>query len=53
MPLIRKLIKLRTSRAVCLPKDWLDDLEFKHGVKIDFVELEVNGKLQISPHFTK
>jgi len=49
MPLIRKLINLRTTKAVCLPKDWLDFLEKQHGVEVKEVGIEVDNVLTIIP----
>jgi len=53
VPLIRKLTRLRTSRAVCLPKDWLEYIERKEGVEIKEVAIEVDEKLQIFPIIPK
>ena len=45
----KKIISVgKTSRGIILPKIWLDYLEKKHG-NINFVALEVNGKLIIRP----
>ena len=49
MPLIRKLIDLRTTKAVCLPKSWIDYIEREQGKKITEVAVEVDGVLTISP----
>ena len=50
MPLIRKLQKLGTSsKAVILPKGWLDYIEEETGSPVDSVAIEVNGDLKISP----
>ena len=51
MPLVRKLIDLKTSKAITLPKSWLDNLESKTGKKIIAIALEVNGKISLSPVF--
>ena len=48
MPITRKLIPLGNSKAITVPKSWLDFLESKH-CKIDAVSMEVNGKLTIRP----
>ena len=53
MPLIRKLIDLRTSRAICLPKSWLENAEEEYGRKIVAVALEVNGEIKLQPVFEK
>jgi len=39
MPIIRKLLNVGDSRAVTLPKSWLQYLEEKMGEKIDAVYL--------------
>ena len=43
MPLIRKLIDLQTSKAVTVPKSWLDYYEKKYGYKITEVLMEIEG----------
>jgi len=48
MPIIRKIIQVGTSKAVILPKSWLDLLEKKHG-KVEAVTMEVDGQLIIKP----
>jgi antitoxin component of MazEF toxin-antitoxin module len=49
MPLIQKLIQVGDSRAVTLPKTWLNYYERKTGKRIKEVTLEVNGKIIIQP----
>jgi hypothetical protein len=49
MPLIQKLIQVGDSRAVTLPKTWLNYYERKTGRRIKEVTLEVNGKITIQP----
>lgn len=50
MPLVRTLIKIgRSSRAVVLPKSWLEYYEEKAGCKIEEVTIEVDGELRIKP----
>lgn len=51
MPIVRKLINLRTSKAIILPKSWLDLSEQEAGRKIVAVAVEVNKKLRITPIF--
>jgi antitoxin component of MazEF toxin-antitoxin module len=49
MPIIRKIIQVGTSKAVSLPKSWLEFYERKYGQCIKEVSIEVNGKLTIRP----
>jgi len=51
MPIIRRLIRIGRSRAVVLPKGWLDYYERQEGKKIEAVIIEVNRKLTIEPLF--
>ncbi|MGA3289753.1 MAG: hypothetical protein ABSD42_05895 [Candidatus Bathyarchaeia archaeon] len=52
MPIIRKIIQVGGSKAVSLPKSWLDFLENEYG-KIEAVKMEVNGKIIIEPILPK
>lgn len=50
MPIIRKVIAAgKTSRAVILPKSWFDFYERESGHQINFVAIEVNRELRITP----
>lgn len=54
MPMIRKLIGVgKTSRAVILPKSWLQFIEHKEGQSINHVTIEVNKVLVIAPLLEK
>jgi hypothetical protein len=55
MPLVRKLIPLGKSgsRAVCIPKSWLEYYEKEVGKQIESVAMEVNKVLTIKPIFVK
>jgi len=54
MPLVRKVIPIgKTSRAVILPKSWLVYFENELGCKIEYVAIEVNRELRITPHIQK
>ena len=53
MPIIRKIIAVGTSKAVSLPKSWLEYLERESGQKITEVAVEVDNVLTISPIFPK
>ena len=47
MPIIRKIFRISTSRAITLPKSWMDYLERECGREIREVAIEVNRKLVI------
>jgi hypothetical protein len=54
MPLIRKIIDAgKTSRAVIIPKSWLEFYEKEEGKPIEFVAMEVNRILKIEPILSK
>jgi len=49
MPIIRKIIQVGTSKAVSLPKSWLELIERETGKPVKEVAVEVNGVLIIKP----
>jgi len=49
MPIIRKIFPIGHSRAVTIPKSWLDYYEKHEGMRIESVAIEVNRVLKISP----
>lgn len=53
MPIIRKIMNLKTSKAVCLPKSWVEYYEREAGCKITEVAIEVNRVLTITPILSK
>lgn len=54
MPITRKLIAMgKASRAVILPKTWIDFIEEREGVYINEVAIEVNEELRITPIIRK
>ena len=54
MPIVRKVIDVgKTSKAVILPKSWLEYYEEESGKQIESVAMEVNKVLTIQPIFTK
>ena len=53
IPIIRKLMDLRTSKAICLPKSWLECAEDQAGKKIVAIALEVDRVITLSPVFEK
>ena len=48
MPLVRKILNIGGSKAITLPKGWLEFYESKHGT-IHFVTIEVNKTLKVAP----
>lgn len=53
MPIIRKVMDLRTSKAICLPKSWLEFAERENGRKITEVAIEVDEVLTVRPILPK
>jgi antitoxin component of MazEF toxin-antitoxin module len=54
MPIVRKIIQAgKTSRAVIIPKSWLEYYEAQEGNPIETVTMEVNRVLKIAPVLTK
>jgi antitoxin component of MazEF toxin-antitoxin module len=53
MPIIRKIIQVGTSRAISLPKSWLELIERESGRPIKEVSMEINGTLIIHPILPK
>ncbi len=48
MPIIRKLIKVGTSKAVIIPPSWIKCNEDKLGKQIDKLYMELDGIIKIS-----
>jgi hypothetical protein len=50
LPIIRKVIPIgKTSKAVIIPKSWLQFFEQESGQPIENVAIEVNRILKITP----
>jgi len=49
MPIIRKVLAVGNSKAVTIPKTWLEFYEKETGEKIEKVAIEVNRVLKIEP----
>jgi len=49
MPIIRKIVQVGTSRAVIIPKSWLQFYEKQTGQPVTEVAVEVNKILKIKP----
>ena len=53
MPLTRKRIQVGHSAGVTLPSSWIKQVEDKEGKTVTHFSLEINGKVIITPLFTK
>lgn len=54
MPIIRKILDVGpASKAVVLPKSWLEFYEQELGEEIESVTIEVNRKLTIEPYIRR
>ena len=53
MPIIRKLIDVGRSKAVTIPKSWLEYSEREAGKRIEALAMEINKVLTIKPIFAK
>lgn len=53
MPIIRKVMQVGTSKAITLPKGWLDYFEKETGFKISEVAIDIDRVLRVSPVFEK
>ena len=49
MPLKRPIFKIGGSRAITLPKSWLELIERETGKPVKEIAMEVDGKLTIEP----
>jgi antitoxin component of MazEF toxin-antitoxin module len=50
---LKKVIQVGNSKAVSLPKSWLDLIERETGKSVKEVTMEVNGTLTIQPILSK
>lgn len=53
MPIVRKIIRVGQSKAVSLPKSWLEYYEKENDCNISEVGIEVNSVLKIFPILPK
>jgi antitoxin component of MazEF toxin-antitoxin module len=53
IPLVRKIIEVGNSKAVTIPKDWLEYYEKEYGRPIEEVAIEVDEVLKIYPLILK
>ena len=50
MALVKKIVAIgKTSRGVIIPKSWFEFHEKKNGKKIQWVGMEIGGKIVIWP----
>ena len=53
MNLVRKVVAVGHSKAVIIPKGWLESEENRTGRKVEQVRLRINGSITIEPYFPK
>ena len=53
MPIIRKILNVGDSRAISLPKSWLENAEQEAGKKIIAIALEIDRVITLEPVFEK
>lgn len=53
MPIIRKILNIGDSRAISLPKSWLENAEEEAGKKIVAIALEIDRVIILEPVFEK
>jgi len=52
-PIIRKIFQIGNSKAICIPKDWIEYYEKEYSSHIEAVAIEVNRILKIKPIIEK
>jgi hypothetical protein len=53
MPLIQKVIQVGDSKAITIPKSWLEYYERQTGHNVNEVSVEITDKLVILPLFSQ
>jgi len=53
MPIVKKIVEIGGSKAVFLPKSWLEYWEQKCGYKIDRIAMEIDTELRLYPLLPK
>ncbi len=53
MNLIRKITVVGHSRAVIIPKEWLESIKNKTGHDVKYVKLHLNDVITIEAYFQK
>lgn len=53
MPIIRKILNIGDSKAITLPKSWLDSAEENKGKKIIAIAMEVDRFITLQPVFER
>ena len=51
MPLLKKVSKIGTGKAIFIPIEWLKYWENVNNQEIFLVEIEINKELRIKPFF--
>jgi antitoxin component of MazEF toxin-antitoxin module len=49
MPMLRKVVRVGSSKAVTIPPSWLREIEQRTGQKVDELCMEVNGIIKVYP----
>jgi antitoxin component of MazEF toxin-antitoxin module len=52
MPLIQKVIQVGDSKAVTIPKSWLEYYERQTGQSVREVSVEITDKIVIAPFYS-
>jgi antitoxin component of MazEF toxin-antitoxin module len=53
MPIIRKILKVGDSKAITIPKSWIENAEQAVGKKIIAIAMEVDRVITLEPIFAK
>ena len=53
MPIIRKILNVGDSKAITIPKSWIESAEESAGKKIVALALEVDRIITLAPVFEK
>ncbi len=53
MPIIRKILNVGDSKAITIPKSWIQSAEENAGKKVVALALEVNRVITLEPVFAK
>lgn len=53
MPIIRKILNVGDSKAITIPKSWIESAEENAGKKIVALALEVDRVITLQPIFAK
>ena len=53
MPIIRKILNVGDSKAITIPKSWIESAEENAGKKIIAIALEIDRVITLQPVFAK